>query len=535
MGTVSFLFDQHIEPENLPWYNLPSIAEHIQRHLDDTGELTEQGETLPDEQRRFKEGELRWIAGGKDGTMGHHFGGGSDTKKAQNLAMLLRDVAKKNSLSKKVEVYNALLEDDLLSYIDPLLDLIQQKNISPEPQLHEFGRWLAREGHDRGPVKFAIALLGVLGNSDDLPMIMLLAKHEEFTLYAAVAISRLLDDPVPQLWELAKYVHGWGRIQLVERLSGTENADIKDWLLREGYKNSIMYEYLAYICATTGDLKSALSAEIIDDELLASAGELIESLILGGPAEDIFDYKEAPAVVKGYLTHLEPRAQYLEEFLTVHTIYDYLVELKESWPQSKKQGWTFEIRNTLLQTAQRIIQRPIWAELVHSKLSSQDNIEFHTASRAAEVLGIDTWEKHWERLHAEPLDSGRWYEVMRKANDERIKEIVAFTLDSLPLEQVTTGPSNAMGVGEEYMIHRCLDAILQDLGKYPGEGEFLLEAGLKSPVTRNRNLALRALSQWGREHWTLNIEGLLQHALSIEPDEDVQERIRQVLDGESIE
>ncbi len=40
-----------------------------------------------------------------------------------------------------------------------------------------------------------------------------------------------------------------------------------------------MYEYLAYTCATSGNLAQALSVEEVDDELLDSAGDIIEALI----------------------------------------------------------------------------------------------------------------------------------------------------------------------------------------------------------------------------------------------------------------
>jgi hypothetical protein len=90
--------------------------------------------------------------------------------------------------------------------------------------------------------------------------------------------------PGQSLWTLAKNVDGWGRIHVVERLAQTENPHIKDWLLREGFRNSVMYEYLAYTCATAGGLVAALSQGTVDRELLTSTGELLDALIAEGPA-----------------------------------------------------------------------------------------------------------------------------------------------------------------------------------------------------------------------------------------------------------
>nr|PIE35631.1 MAG: limonene hydroxylase [candidate division KSB3 bacterium] len=534
MGTLSFLFDHHITPEDLPWHGLPAIYPHIKDNLDTEGSLNETGKILPDEEWRFHEGDLKWVPGGMDGAFGHHFGG-NDQKRARNIVPLIKEIARSDSQAKKIELYNVLLADDLVGYIDPLLESMRQQELDPEPYLRNFARWLAQEGTDRGPVKFAIALLGLVGIPEDVELVALLGKHEEFTLYAAVAIHSLLDDPLLHIWNLAKHVSGWGRIHLVERLAKTDHPDIQDWLIREGYKNEIMYEYLAYICATSGDLKSALAEETIDEELLNSAGELIESLIIGGPAEDIDDYDDAPVAIQRYLAHLEPMAHTLQHFLFAHLINSYLSELKEHWTQRKKQGWNLEIRNTLLQTSQRILQRPLWKELVERDLTSDDSATFYTASQAAELLDIDTWDVHWKKLLDKPLEARHWYEIMRRANEERIVEIVKTAREHLELDKIAIGPGNDLGLGEEYARNHCLDFILQGLGQYPGTGQFLVEIALLSPVTRNRNMAIRVLSLWAQEQWTLEIETLLQEAFNREPNEDVQERIRRVLDGEPLD
>lgn len=58
-----------------------------------------------------------------------------------------------------------------------------------------------------------------------------------FQFFSTVALSNLSDNLVNDLWELAKRVQGWGKIQIVDRLSEMElNDEIKDWLVLEGYK-----------------------------------------------------------------------------------------------------------------------------------------------------------------------------------------------------------------------------------------------------------------------------------------------------------
>jgi hypothetical protein len=198
-------------------------------------------------------------------------------------------------------------------------------------------------------------------------------------------------------------------------------------------------------------------------------------------------------------------------------------------------GWTLEIRTSAIQTARDILQHPRWTPMVHEGLASQDYHTFYLADRAAQSLGIDTWEVHWARLQQEPLEQGRWYYVMRLANSANIGVILDFAASVLPLQQVATGAADELGLGPEFAVHRCLDYIVQELEDYPTHGWPLIAAALKSPVVRNRNMALRALSAWGQANWTTEIEEALTEALLAEPREDVRERIGKVLKGETLE
>jgi hypothetical protein len=166
---------------------------------------------------------------------------------------------------------------------------------------------------------------------------------------------------------------------------------------------------------------------------------------------------------------------------------------------------------------------------------TDDEQVFHNADRAAQVLGIDTWTFHWERLQAKPLDSGRWFNVMKACNDERIDDAVALAERHLQLENIATGPADEMGMGPGWEPHGCLDFILQELVRFPGKGVRLVKAGLHSPVTRNRTMALRALSEWGEANWPDSIAPMLQQAMEREPVDGVRERMRKVLAGEGWE
>ncbi len=533
MNLFTFCSNRNKEISEAPWKDYPCIYEHIKNNIDPTGKLSDAGDKLPDDSRRFKEGDLRWVSGGMDGTFGHH--GGGNRKAVNKIAKLTKKISENGRRKDKIEIYNLLIEDNLMDFIDPTLEKIVNLNVHSEPHLHNWAKWLAFESPDRGAVKFGIALLGLIRDKEDLEKLLILGKHEEFTLFVAVAISNTLENAETYLWELAKYVDGWGKISLVERLAETQNPEIKKWMIYEGYKNSIMYEYLAYICATTGDLKTELSKNENDTELIKASGEIIEALINGGPVEDISIYKDAASVIKLYLAQTIGKFYTLDRFLILNTIKSYLSDKEADWNKLSENGWSDDLRANLLISIEKELSLPIWRNLVDEKKNTENDAEFWQVDRAASMLKVDMWEIHWQKLINNPTESGLWYNVMKNANDERIDQIIDLAMTKIDLESISTGAEDNMGLGKKYELHCCLDFIIQDLDKYPNKGETLVLTALKSPVVRNRNMAIKTLDAWGKENINDKIKKSIIAAEKVEPNEDIKKNLNKLLKGQLID
>lgn len=498
MNILSFFKKNRTESINFPWRDYPSIFSHIETNIGPTGKLNSSADKLPDDSRRFRAGELRWVSGGLDGAFGHH--GGSNQKIINEIATLTKKISTDGKIEDKIKLYNLLIGDNLMDFIDPTLEKIANLNIHSDPYLHTWAAWLAFESPDRGAVKFGIALLGLIRSKEDLQKLMILGKHEEFTLYVSVAISNTFENSESYLWELAKHVEGWGRISLVERLSGTENPEIKQWLIYEGYKNNIMYEYLAYISATAGDLKTELSKTNVNSKLIKSSAEILEALINGGPAQDLSDYKDAASIVELYLGHTIGMLYTLDQFLLLNNIKSYLSDKETDWNKLSENGWSDDLRENLLIDIDKELSLPIWKDLVNERKNTNDNLEFWQVDRAASILNIDMWPIHWQRLTNNPTESGLWFNVMKNATNERIDQIIELAIKNIDLEKIATGAEDNMGLGQEYELHSCVDFIVQDLDKFPGKGTKVIMSALKSPVVRNRNMAIRALDNWGNKN-----------------------------------
>lgn len=540
MSIFKKLFGKNDEPNDalssMPWDQRPSIYDHVKAHVvDGKHGLTEGGDTLPDEERIASGSRIRWAAGAMDGVMGHHMGGGDNNEQVRKAVDLVLAYCQSPTATTKAALYQHVIEGNALPLIDPIIEALVETNGLNHERLYEVAYSFVTEAPDREPVKFGVAILGLFQNPANVVLFQTIGRHEEFTLFAAVALARISDDPEQALWLLAQNVNGWGRIHIVERLSDTENPEIKNWLLREGYQNWVMYEYLAYTCATAGGLLAALSEDTIDRELLTSAGELLTALINGGPAQDINGYDDGALATELFLRHLESAAETLDDFIHAHAIRGCLSNEDADWEERSQRGWTSERRTELLAACDRILNRSEWKDKARHGLKSDDEMAFHRANQVAELLGLDTWETHWRRLQEKPADSGRWYQVMSRCGEEQIAEVIGFAEQNIDLEKIATGPADEMGLGPGWEHHQCLGYVLQELLKFPGQGGRLIEAGLLSPVVRNRNVAVAVLSAWGSDKWDDKLREALEAAAKIEPKDDVRERMEKVLRGEALD
>lgn len=509
-----------------PWGQVGAIYEHVLAHGQDP---------LPDESIvRGKKG-FGWIAGAWDGVMGHSWQSKDSAARSSEIVIILRSLLQRTESRAMSALYRLIVEQPLLPSLELLLgELTESLPSLDRDRLLELARYFAvRSGH-REAVKFGLALMSLVGRPEDLDTLKLLGKNEEFTLYAALAMNRVAVEPEQAMWELAKSVKSWGRIQTVERLSETRNAEIQAWMLREGFRNGVMDEYLACICARTGRLHDALKQQFVDDPLLDGAADIIHALITGGPAEGIDDYHQAAEACEAYLNHVWSRRDLgLRHFLSVSKLRWFLSQ-PDGWNERESAGWTMSRRMALSATCDEIFGWESWQSQTREALASGHEQIFYQGDTAAASLGIDTWAIHFDRVRAAPLTSSSWFRLMQQTDDSRIDVIVRFAEEVIPLDQIETGPADEMGLGPDFRPHQALDWILQDLRRFPGKGWSLIRAGMQSPAVRNRNMAINALASWQREDWPSNAATLVLKAHELEPVDSVKRRFHDLLQGKPL-
>lgn len=487
-------------------------------------------ESLPDDAEWNQHSEMKWASGALDGVISHH-GALDNIDKAGEVLDLIYQAVKNPSKQHIQCLYNLLKDGAILEFIDPLIEKLSEYENFPHQNLQQLVYWLATESPDRALVKFAIAILGIYPEPKQTELLMTFGAHEEFTLFAVVALRNSLppEEIEASLLLLAKKLTGWGKIHTVEILAQNPSIETQKWLLRKGYQNSIMYEYLAYTCATAGELLAALTPEKIDHPLLLSTGEIIEALICGGPAEDMSNYADGALVCSRYLDHLLQQSELtdLAIYNTVASIRDYLETQDNAASDTSDQTWDNALREKIKTQADQILNKTHWLTLAEQGLTEVDEGKFWKATIVYKHLGKDIWPIYYERQKVQK--NNQWYFLTQTDDPERIKQVIALAKEQYDFAKIATGPTLELGIGPDFKIHGILDTIVQNLNRFPGIGGDLILLGLQNPTIRNRNMALKALESWEKTFWPENAIQVLNKALRDEPDIDVKKRLQAIL------
>ncbi len=373
---------------------------------------------LPDCEQFNKRGSLTYVSGAMDSLFGS--GDGDDLKQsASKVYSALKSFLKRPTENGLAAVYSVLTEVRALNYVNDLMDFVASGELD-RAKLQDLARWLCETAPDREVVKTAIALLGMCRNPENVEIFRAFGRHDEFAMFTSVALINSLPDPELEIWQSAKNLDGWGKINAVERLASTTNPEIKAWLLRDGCANSIMNEYLAYICAKTGGLLNALKSPVPDEALLVGSADIIEALIeVGGPAQDIFDYDDGSEVMWLFVEHLTRRPLSLRLCRILTGILTFVQDDQAEWDRQK--GWSSNERQQIAASAGQALDKENLAERIAPELEGDDERTFYFAINIAKYLGMDVWATYFER---QTQGKASWYYLMQTDDPCRIDRVL---------------------------------------------------------------------------------------------------------------
>ena len=449
---------------------------------------------------------IRWSAGALDGALSRHGDTAPEPARSAELATLIEDAASGDADARGA-LYAAARADGIVFALDEALDALVTTAVDGDA-IAELGRALLREAQHREPVKLAVALVGRMGDAGDVELVETLARHDEFSLVAGVALTNLLGDPVQAWWRVGCLATGWGKIEAVSRLAREPDlpADVRGWLLRHGCDNAVMPEYLAHACATAGRLEEALDG-LVDDELLDGACVIVRALVNGGPAEDIDDYEPGPRVIAGVVELVAERPTSVVRLGAV-------VDVRR-WAED------YEQHVAIAERCGRVLVRRDVRDFVTERL--EDPAEAPDVWAIAEAVGVDPWEAGWQHLQRSPRDSGLYHLLARTPSDVRWMRLARHAERHLPLVAVASGPRDQLLHGpQQREPARAVTYLVQEMrtGRWSAP---LVAAALLSPVISTRNTALHALNRTPPEEWGEPVRSALAQLVRDEPVAEVRE------------
>jgi hypothetical protein len=451
----------------------------------------------------------------------------------EELYQALIELAEQPGPLTRTRVRHLFLQGNARAVIDPLLTRLRSEPPARLDRFYEEMKRIFMESGYRDEVKFALSILSCFGSREDIGLFRIIGRHEEFTSYAAAALARLGEDPIAEWMALVGKVTEWGKVELVERLLRDPRPEVCGFLLRHGCRGDVLDSYIALEIAVTCRLHDALAADEVDAPLLAGAGAILSILARdateGGPGRDMTDYPEGGWATERFLTHFEPQARTLGDFLRVDTIralaageyrHDQLsTDGEEQLPAC---GWEPPRRSRILDLCHRILDRPEWKALAEKALVSQDRGERLQAVAVIQRLGQPLWDVLVSGLERDPLDAALWSYLVHEVKDEAgMEAVLGLVFRLFDVEAIASGPRDHIGMGPGFELHFCLSFVLRALVQFPGKGWELLRPALQSPSVQNRSAAVGALANWAVSDLTAEIREALA-GLRSDPDESVR-------------
>lgn len=447
---------------------MASIYEHIRSHLSADGVgLRPGGDGLPDD-GFTPDGAVRQAPGAGDSLSNQRIFLRARVEETESIVVALGELSRRPSVKTRRHLEAVMRGRRCIRVIDPLLEAVRGDSRIHQATLYPELRRLLLETHWREVAKLCIALLGLYRQSGDVEVLRTFGRHEEFTLFAAVALGSILADPVPAWLEMAQAVRGWGKVHLVGRLvKHADRPEVRYWLLRHGCANTVDDNLLAHSIAASCGLDQALDRPVVDSELLDGARHIINGLVDAGAAPGLDAYEQGGAACLLWVRALDGRAFRLSEFLTVSNLLQWIEDADHTWPADL----ATEVREWLV----RILRDPRWPALALEHLEHPDPAESWRAREAARRLDLRVFDRLLPRLMEVPGDVALWAFLVAGADRAEMERLL-----SVPLPP-----------GGE-----VLAVLLRALRRFPGVGAHIIQTGLADAQAACRLMALDVLGRW---------------------------------------
>ncbi|MDN4494394.1 hypothetical protein [Ureibacillus aquaedulcis] len=377
------LLKEVITLEFLPWANKEMIVPYLEQQIKDHNKII--NTDLPDDAYLVDENHPKLAPGLSDQLVSE---GVTPFYTKKLLKLFMEQVENPTNQTRKA-TYEKIKDEKAISYFHELIELFTQED-KDEQQVKQEAIWLLENAAHREVVKFAVIILGCMNCESIKDRLQVIALHEEFTGVALFALKNGTSNANETIWQIAKSVNGWGKIEAINFLE-PNTEEIQFWLLTEGTKNNVMNSNSSLICAEKGKLDIMLHESDISKELFIGAGEIILGLLGNEAYQAIDDYEYAGQVLMRYTHHAKTHCRDLEQFYILTRIAEYMNESEEIWEERYAANWKSHERQSVNDTIEVIAGNPIWVQQTLTLLQSEST-NYTQALAVAQYLELDVAE-----------------------------------------------------------------------------------------------------------------------------------------------
>lgn len=268
-------------------------------------------------------------------------------------------------------------------------------------------RTILFETRSRDELKFAVVLVGTFERAEDAEVFRVLARHEEFTLFAAAALGYGADDWVGECLALLPDVSSGGATELSRLLLHTTDERVCSFLLRRS--PAIGHA----LTLGVGWLCEALDSGDVDDDLRRGARSILDGLTWSFyEPEGLLDHSDAAIAAEQFLELLTDRASTLDALIAAYELGVFL----------EPTGFDDARVKRVRKLSRAIVARPEWHALTTDALASDDRNERALGIEAAKRLGIPLRDHLVRSIKTDLDDSWLWYHLVPGADGEPIPD-----------------------------------------------------------------------------------------------------------------
>lgn len=489
----------------------------VANSIDENGELPEDFHLPQEEEQQFM-----FADGAQDGIYIYHMGHSPLSREDDNkLGELIRMASEGEEDEAEAGFYKFCQKNRAISIIDEVQKyIVEHASQIKGDNMYRFAIDMMMSSNHIECVKIGMIILELFDTDENDALadaIRAIGVSDEFTIFS-VFIMRHWDNGAMEVLELAKHVHGWGRIHCIDFIE-PENDEIKEWILENGVDNYVMPAYSGMVAFEKADVMEVLAKDQITKKEMQGVLKIVSAMLDEGPVSGISNLDEPET----FLVSVVNKAKNMIP-LEVHD-YEIINEI-DKW-----QEYNGVDDNPELDSAMNEI---FCNEDIRNEIAAA--LKEGNAIGLASSIGIPYKDIIYDLV---VNDFDEYYYLCDRIikDDDYTDKVIAIFEEKIDLGKIASGAGSELGLGREFKEHRKLDQIIYNLRNYPNKGEKIISAALQSPVIRNRNSAVNVLQCWiGNSKKTLlticpEIYQLIKEIKDKEVEEDIVNAFEELISG----